>query len=340
MGSAMASPPDVCVIIPAFNAVRTIGRAVRSALDQPEAAEVIVVDDGSTDATSRAAQEADDGSGRLRILVQPVSGGGPAAARNRAIEESTSPWICPLDADDYFLDGRLAALRAQAGNCDFIADDLLRATEHQPDGPYSLMIRRGMAPTMLDFATFVRGNISRPDRPRSELGFLKPLMRRAFLDRAELRYDPQLRLGEDFVLYARALADGARFKLVPACGYIAVERANSLSGQHSGRDLQNLLAATRALEAMPLTFRERTAVRAHRQHVAAKVKLREVIDVRRAHGYVAAALVMAPAPHLAPYVMARTVSAMRERGQLRRLARYMARPARTPPVALRSVHIG
>jgi succinoglycan biosynthesis protein ExoU len=57
----------VCVIIAAKDAADTIGKAVTSALREPAVGEVVVVDDGSSDATAVAASSADDGSGRLAI---------------------------------------------------------------------------------------------------------------------------------------------------------------------------------------------------------------------------------------------------------------------------------
>jgi len=62
---------DVTVVIAAWRADGTIGRAVASALAQPEAAEVVVVDDASGDdgATLAAARAADDGTGRLIVLA-------------------------------------------------------------------------------------------------------------------------------------------------------------------------------------------------------------------------------------------------------------------------------
>jgi succinoglycan biosynthesis protein ExoU len=323
----MTSTADVCVIVPAYNAVRTIGRAVRSALAQRQAIEVVVVDDGSTDGTADAARAADDGTGRLKILVQPVSGGGPAAARNRALAESHAPWVCPLDADDYFLPGRLKILRRLADNWDFVADDLLRASEQRPDGPFTTLLPES-GDGRLTLAQFVEGNISRPGRPRCELGFLKPLMRRAFLERHGLRYDENLRLGEDFILYARILAAGARSRLIAACGYVAVERADSLSGCHSRHDLAALLRAAQPLAELPLGRQDRSALRAHRQHLAAKIKLREVIDTRRARGYRAAAMALAGSPLLAPYVLSRTLADIGRRGLVKGLAERAERRLR------------
>jgi hypothetical protein len=88
---------------------------------------------------------------------------------------------------------------------------------------------------------------------RKELGYLKPLIRRSFLDHHGLRYDEGLRLGEDYALYARALAAGARFLLVPTAGYVAVERADSLSARHNRRDLEALRNSDRELMATNLT---------------------------------------------------------------------------------------
>ena len=80
---------------------RTTPRAVASALKQPETAEVVVVDDASGDdgATLRAAEAADDGSGRLKVFALPRNAG-PSAARNAAIRASKAAWIAILDSDD------------------------------------------------------------------------------------------------------------------------------------------------------------------------------------------------------------------------------------------------
>ncbi|MBK9063820.1 MAG: glycosyltransferase family 2 protein [Acidobacteria bacterium] len=100
------SPPRTySVVIPAFNAEKTLGEAVRSALAQvPGPLEVVVVDDGSVDATRAVAE----GFGAaVRVFTGPNAG--PSAARNRGVREARGIWIAFLDADDLFEPGYLAA---------------------------------------------------------------------------------------------------------------------------------------------------------------------------------------------------------------------------------------
>jgi hypothetical protein len=101
----------VSVVVPAFNAAATIGRTLRSALAQTyPAIEVIVVDDGSTDGTAGIVAEAAAGDPRVRLIR--AERGGQAAARNRAIAESSGAFIAPLDADDLW-DARKIALQVE-----------------------------------------------------------------------------------------------------------------------------------------------------------------------------------------------------------------------------------
>jgi succinoglycan biosynthesis protein ExoU len=271
---------DVAVIIAAHNSSPTIGRAVSSALSQPEAKEVIVVDDASQDDTAAAAMARDDGSGRLRIIKEQANRG-PAAARNRAIEASGSSYVAILDADDYFLPNRFAPL-FQIPGWDLIADNVAFISEGSPSPDSSYFQQFDATPGSITFAEFVAGNISHAGRPRAELGFMKPVVSRAFLAQRDLVYDETLRLGEDYALTATMLASGARFVRSRLCGYVAVERADSLSGRHRTEDLEALLAFDDKLVKNPaLNSIERRAVRRHRAHVLSKVHHRRVLDRRR-----------------------------------------------------------
>ncbi|MGP3696209.1 glycosyltransferase family 2 protein [Rhodobacter sp. NSM] len=282
---------DICVIIAAHNAASTIAQAVRSALAEPEVAEVVVVDDASTDTTAEAARGSDDGSGRL-LVERQAQNGGPSAARNRAIALSRAPRIAILDADDFLLPGRFArldpALDLAADNIVFVTPDHAAhlAPADLPDAPTGI--------EMLDAERFALGNLAQGVR-RGELGFLKPVVSRAFLDRHDLRYDERMWLGEDFDLYMRMMLLGARFGLTRAVGYVAVERGSSLSGRHRTADLAALEAACREHLDLPASSATRSAMRRHLRQVQAKLLLRQFLD-RKAQAGLGAALAFSLSP--------------------------------------------
>jgi glycosyltransferase involved in cell wall biosynthesis len=99
---------DVSVVMPAWNNADTIGRALASIAAQTRRpAEVIVVDDGSTDDTiAQVAAMAGAMNGiRLRLFTQPNQGAG--AARNRAVAAAGGRWLAFLDADDSWLPAKI-----------------------------------------------------------------------------------------------------------------------------------------------------------------------------------------------------------------------------------------
>lgn len=280
--------PGISVIIPAFRAAGSITVAIRSALEQPLVKEVVVIDDCSPDLTVEAAWSADDGTGRLRVVTQTTNGG-PAAARNRGISIATSDFIAVLDADDYFLPGRFEAMFANAApEWDVIADNIAFIKSDADTQAAPMTSSRG-AGRWLDTARFIQENITQRGMQRGELGFLKPVFRREFVLRSGLSYDAELRLGEDFAFYVRLLLAGARFWITAGCGYVAIERAASLSGAHCTSDLENLLASDDRLIEEAAGDREiRKALHRHRRNIYARHRYRSFLDVRRRDGMVLA----------------------------------------------------
>lgn len=290
---------NTAVLIAAYNAAATLDRAIASALAEPETAEVCVINDCSTDATAAIAEAWRVRDGRVIVVNQPLNAG-PAAARNAGIDATTSPWLTILDADDYLLPGRLSALQAY-GKADFIADQLIRVS----DGASAPVLpKSGMLPWQISFEAFVLGNISGTRGPL-DLGFIKPLFARAFLDQHRLRYRKEMRLGEDYELYARALALGAKFLMVAPAGYISVEREGSLSKAHSESDLLNLRNCDDGLRTIrPLTPDERRAIDRHWAHVDCRLQWRRLISAVKA-GDASAALSTFHTPSSALYLAAR-----------------------------------
>jgi succinoglycan biosynthesis protein ExoU len=277
----------VDVLIAARDRADTIERAVLSALAQDEVRTVIVVDDGSEDNTAAKAVACDPKGERVIVKRLPASRG-PSAARNIAIEISTAPWVAILDGDDFFLPKRLRALLAASDDWDFVADDLLQVTEDRIDevrwapAPGALSLKTGA----LTLEEFVLGNVTRQGALRKELGFLKPLIRRSFLDRHGLRYDEALRLGEDYALYARALAAGARFLTIADAGYVSVMRLESLSGRHNRLELERLRDSDREMMAMDgLAPKDRKALAKHYSSVDCRVQWLMVIEAYKARDY-------------------------------------------------------
>jgi len=95
--------PLISTVIPVYNSELYIQEAVQSVLDQtyPEV-EIIIVDDGSTDKTSRIVLGF---GGPIRYIFQENAG--PSAARNKGIVSSSGGYLAFLDADDLFMPEKL-----------------------------------------------------------------------------------------------------------------------------------------------------------------------------------------------------------------------------------------
>lgn len=101
--------PVVSVIIPAFNAEKTIGRAIESILSQDAdvACEILVVDDHSTDKTNNIVGRLEQSRVGIRCLKNHRKKG-PSGARNTGLGYAKGQYIAFLDADDYWKSNHLS----------------------------------------------------------------------------------------------------------------------------------------------------------------------------------------------------------------------------------------
>ncbi|MER2519270.1 MAG: glycosyltransferase family 2 protein [Bdellovibrionales bacterium] len=217
------SAPIVSVIIPVFNGDKSIARAIESARRQTlKNIEIIVVDDASTDGTSEAAQSLAKQDSRILYMRLP-SNVGAGGARNVAIDAATGQWIAVLDADDWYEPERLDMLlkTAQEHQVDAICDNL-KIFDHCTT---SIVDRtRHGAPNQI--TTLTAEHFFAHDNPLRfhAMGYLKPMVRRDFLQQHNLRYDPSHRAGQDFIFLAEILLNGGKTLIVPDAGYIYVHR--------------------------------------------------------------------------------------------------------------------
>jgi glycosyltransferase involved in cell wall biosynthesis len=207
----------ISLVVPAYRAETQIAATLASVTAQAcVPAEIVVVDDASPDGTGAAAAALG-----ARVLRLPCNAG-PAAARNAGVAAATQPWVAFLDADDAWLDGKLAAqwdaLKRwpETGLCftgydTVFANGYVRSGELCGDAAYARI------------AIAERANLAVRLEPA---GLARAFVRSMFVrqssvivDRAlYLRsggYDEDLRLAEDYEFFLRLIA------VAPA---VAIER--------------------------------------------------------------------------------------------------------------------
>ena len=109
----------VSIVMPAYNAARFIGDAIRSVQAQTvEDWELLVIDDGSRDGTVRLAERLASADSRIRLLKNERNRG-VSETRNRGVRKARGEWVAFLDSDDLWredkLERQLALIEAHPG---------------------------------------------------------------------------------------------------------------------------------------------------------------------------------------------------------------------------------
>lgn len=204
----MRSEPLISTIIPAFNAAGTLRDAVRSVLSQGiEDLEVIIVNDGSFDATQGIAEELALADERVWVAEQPNRG--VSAARNTGLAGARGEWVHFLDADDWLLPGAFANLlhAARCSRLDAAAAGSELFDEQALPLGWTLAID---SPGPLGVAELLERNRFQPSAC---------VIRRTHL--LDTRFDEGIDLAEDWDLWLRLSERGLRWAVVqtPAAAY-------------------------------------------------------------------------------------------------------------------------
>lgn len=235
MTPATDSSLRVSVIIPCRNDASTIEAAVRSVVDQRwPATELLLCDDGSTDATIALAHAVAAGQSHVAVRVVPVPRRGAAAARNAGLDAAQGDVVAFLDSDDIWLDGKLThcmALFAEG------ADVVAHGEEWRgPDGTkrvhYGEMVDRTvpLALSVLRLNPFSTSAVS---------------IRRTVVERVG-RFDEVLPSAEDYDFWLRlALEPGIDVRFPDAVLGVYTLRAGSESSRVDARHAAMLMIGDR-----------------------------------------------------------------------------------------------
>jgi succinoglycan biosynthesis protein ExoO len=219
--------PDVTFVIAAYNSELTIERAIASAIAQRDVSvEVIVVDDQSRDRTLDLARSYPEDIVRVVALEQNR---GPGGARNVGLELARGRWVAVLDSDDAVYPGRICTMidRAEKAGAAIAVDNLqvVREDGVAEETMFPADYLEGLSEISL--ADYIAGNVV--FESRFNLGYLKPIFQRRFLNENGLRYDESLIIGEDYILLASALAKGGKCVVEATTGYVYHIRTGSIS---------------------------------------------------------------------------------------------------------------
>lgn len=235
--------PIVSVVMANRNGAAFLEAAIKSVLGQSlKELELIIVDDASSDASRALVEVWAKRDQRVR-LIGCETPGGPARARNLALDAAHGKFVAIVDADDLMHPERLARLVAHAleDRAGIVADDVLIFESEARFRPRRLfkgaLAKRAQ---WIELEAFVDANHLYASGP--VLGVLKPLIARDLIESEALRYDESLRIGEDFDFLARLLERGVYMRLYPELGYFYRKHAGSISHRLDAGALEALRA--------------------------------------------------------------------------------------------------
>ena len=260
---------DVSVIMPAWKSADFIERAIASVLAQQNVTfELVIVDDASPDKTGEHIMKIAEHDDRI-IYDRLPENMGPSGARNRAIDLAHGKFLAVLDDDDIMAPNRLASMlaAAQTHKADIIVDNM-RPVYHpktQPGSDTFLNIPANTPARQISLKDYI--DPATEKRLGQGLGYLKPLFRKATLDRLKLRYDPGLRNSEDFYLVAEMLAQNCKMILVSDAGYYYTIRDGSLSYRLSSVQAEAIVKAERDFRARYCKSFDRPTARASKRQL-------------------------------------------------------------------------
>ena len=239
------------IIIPAHNAASTIEKTIYSVRQNEPEAEIIVVENGSTDNTAEIVGKIDDEKTRLIHSEKGVS-----VARNAGIKAATGEWISFVDADDCWLGIQDYKPEADITFFDYYKDSELVQLNYNGE-------------------PIVQWTLS---RPTLRMTVWSKVFRKSFLLENELQFNEELWVGEDSEFLLRALLKSNTIKVENRGVYRYCSDAPSVMRSYNEKRTK---AYIQSLEAVKddLTPNDEETRAAFRDYVYAHINLIGVHDI-------------------------------------------------------------
>lgn len=199
--------PLVSIIVPIYNAERTLGKCVASLIGQTyRDIEILLVDDGSTDHSLQKCREFAARDPRVKVFSQENAG--PAAARNVGLAAAKGDYVAFCDSDDWVIGPLIGTILVQGSGADLIVSGI--TTDGYDGDEISERAAVNGRGAVIDYY------LSRPGLGQPYLH--GKLFCAEVIRRWRLRL-PDLRLGEDSAFICRFLSRTKSMAVVPIVGY-------------------------------------------------------------------------------------------------------------------------
>lgn len=210
--SALAAAPQVSVVIPCYNGAAFIGATLRSVQAQSFVDfEMLVVDDGSRDATAAVVEAMAAVDRRIRLIRLERNSGGPATPRNVGVSQARGRWIAFLDADDIWHPDKLRSqlTTMQRNGAKFCCSRMIDFVDE------ARLAFTAVAGDRVARITFLSHLV------KSRIPTSSVLLEAELARRHPFNEDPSYRAREDFVCWAHCLEEiGSSIKVQhPLIGY-------------------------------------------------------------------------------------------------------------------------
>ena len=221
------SGPIVSIIVPVYNAEKTIQRCVESILGQDfQDFELLLIDDGSQDTSGELCDAFARQDARVRVFHK--ENGGVSAARNLGLSQAQGVYLQFLDSDDWITaDATTMLVRtAREYRCDLVISDFYRVVgdrvSHKGDIQEDAVLSRE------EYAAHMM------ERPADfYYGVLwNKLYRREIVERHHLRMNPEISWCEDFMFNLEYIRYAERFYALQVPIYYYVKTKGSLASQY------------------------------------------------------------------------------------------------------------